>query len=47
MAANEEQEITFQQQDIEQSEPPSDLTSFQFVPEKIVDFSISQVMIPH
>ncbi|XP_012558100.1 zinc finger protein 181 [Hydra vulgaris] len=42
MAANDDQEITFQQQDAEQSEPPCDTTSFQFVPEKIVDFSMTQ-----
>ncbi|XP_066935060.1 uncharacterized protein [Clytia hemisphaerica] len=42
MANIEEAEITFQQQEPAQNEPPADLSSFQFVPEKIVDFSILQ-----
>jgi len=43
MASIEETEISFQQQETTQNEPPADLSSFQFVPEKIVDFSIMQV----
>ena len=45
MANLEETEISFQQQEVPQNEPPSDLSSFQFVPEKIVDFSILQVWV--
>ena len=43
MANLEENEISFQQEEVQPNEPPSDLSSFQFVPEKIVDFSILQV----
>ena len=43
MATIEEPEISFQQAETSQNDPPPDLSSFQFVPEKIVDFTIMQV----
>lgn len=45
MANIDDPELSFQQTENDNSEPPTDTTSFQFVPDKIIDFSISQVSI--
>ena len=43
MATIEETEITFQENENTATDGSTDLTSFQFVPDKIIDFTISQV----
>ena len=43
MATIEETEITFQENENTGTDGSTDLTSFQFVPDKIIDFTISQV----
>lgn len=45
MATMEGNEISFSQQENAPSEAQADFTSFQFLPEKIVDFSIMQVIV--
>ena len=43
MATIEETEIAFQENENAAADGSTDLTSFQFVPDKIIDFTISQV----